>query len=570
MLKISGIAASAGIAIARAFILEHPNYAVERRAVGDVEAEIARLDAALAQSQTELESIKEKTLKELGEKKAEIFASHLLILNDPELIDPVKAKIRDEQLNADYALNEVATQFISMFENMKSAYLQERASDMRDVTKRILNHLLGVHFVSPAEIAEETIVLAEDLTPSDTAQLNREFVKGFATNIGGRTSHSAIMARSLEIPAVVGTKNILSQAKSGDLIIVDGLDGHVFVNPTEEIVGEYRAKQVAYDKQREEWRKLRGEATVSVDGVHVELAANIGTPNDVAGVLDNGGEGVGLYRTEFLYMGRDKLPSEEVQYTAYKTVLERMEGKPVVVRTLDIGGDKELPYLDLPKEMNPFLGFRAIRLCLDRQDIFRTQLRALLRASVHGNLRIMFPMIATLNEFREAKAVLLEEKEKLVAEGVSVSEEIQLGIMVEIPSTAVLADQFAKEVDFFSIGTNDLIQYTMAADRMNERVSYLYQPYNPSILRLVKMVIDAAHREGRWVGMCGEMAGDTTAIPLLLGLGLDEFSMSATSILPARSQISKLSRADMEKLATKALDMQTAEQVVELVQSIEG
>ncbi|MGR6764778.1 phosphoenolpyruvate--protein phosphotransferase [Paenibacillus sp. T2-29] len=570
MLKISGIAASAGIAIARAFILEHPNYAVERRAVGDVEAEIARLDAALAESQTELESIKEKTLRELGEKKAEIFASHLLILNDPELIDPVKAKIRDEQLNADYALNEVATQFVSMFENMKSAYLQERASDMRDVTKRVLNHLLGVHFVSPAEIAEETIVLAEDLTPSDTAQLNREFVKGFATNIGGRTSHSAIMARSLEIPAVVGTKNILSQAKSGDLIIVDGLDGHVFVNPTEEIITEYRAKQVAYDKQREEWRKLRGEATVSVDGVHVELAANIGTPNDVAGVLDNGGEGVGLYRTEFLYMGRDKLPSEDVQYTAYKTVLERMEGKPVVVRTLDIGGDKELPYLDLPKEMNPFLGFRAIRLCLDRQDIFRTQLRALLRASVHGNLRIMFPMIATLNEFREAKAVLLEEKEKLVAEGVSVSEEIQLGIMVEIPSTAVLADQFAKEVDFFSIGTNDLIQYTMAADRMNERVSYLYQPYNPSILRLVKMVIDAAHREGRWVGMCGEMAGDTTAIPLLLGLGLDEFSMSATSILPARSQISKLSRADMEKLAAKALDMQTAEQVVELVQSIEA
>ncbi|MFK4344111.1 MULTISPECIES: phosphoenolpyruvate--protein phosphotransferase [unclassified Paenibacillus] len=570
MLKISGIAASAGIAIARAFILEHPNYAVERRAVGDAEAEIARLDAALVESQTELEAIKEKTLQELGEKKAEIFASHLLILNDPELIDPVKAKIRDEQLNADYALNEVASQFISMFENMKSAYLQERASDMRDVTKRILNHLLGVHFVSPAEIAEETIVLAEDLTPSDTAQLNREFVKGFATNIGGRTSHSAIMARSLEIPAVVGTKNILSQAKSGDLIIVDGLDGHVFVNPSEEIVAEYRAKQVAYDKQREEWRKLRGEATVSVDGVHVELAANIGTPNDVAGVLDNGGEGVGLYRTEFLYMGRDKLPSEEVQYTAYKTVLERMEGKPVVVRTLDIGGDKELPYLDLPKEMNPFLGFRAIRLCLDRQDIFRTQLRALLRASVHGNLRVMFPMIATLNEFRESKAVLLEEKEKLVAEGVAVSEEIQLGIMVEIPSTAVLADQFAKEVDFFSIGTNDLIQYTMAADRMNERVSYLYQPYNPSILRLVKMVIDAAHREGRWVGMCGEMAGDTTAIPLLLGLGLDEFSMSATSILPARSQISKLSRADMEKLAAKALDMQTAEQVVELVQSIEG
>lgn len=570
MLKISGIAASAGIAIAKAFILEHPNYSVEKRTVTDVEAEIAKLDAALAQSQSELEKIKERTLQEMGEKKAEIFASHLLILNDPELIDPVKDKIRNKQVNAEFALDDTAAQFIAMFENMKSEYLQERAADMRDVTKRVLNHLLGLKFMSPAEISEETIVLAEDLTPSDTAQLNRKYVKGFATNIGGRTSHSAIMARSLEIPAVVGTKDVLSQAKSGDLIIVDGLDGEVFVNPSDEVVAEYRQKQQAYEKQREEWRKLRDEATVSTDGVHVELAANIGTPNDVAGVLENGGEGVGLYRTEFLYMGRDKLPSEDVQYNAYKTVLEKMEGKPVVVRTLDIGGDKELPYLDLPKEMNPFLGFRAVRLCLDRQDIFRTQLRALLRASVHGNLRIMFPMIATLGEFREAKAILLEEKAKLISEGVAVSEEIQLGIMVEIPSTAVLADQFAKEVDFFSIGTNDLIQYTMAADRMNERVSYLYQPYNPSILRLIKMVIDAAHANGRWAGMCGEMAGDATAIPLLLGLGLDEFSMSATSILPARSQISKLSRADMEKLAAQALDMQTAEEVVALVQSIEG
>ncbi|MDO7908146.1 phosphoenolpyruvate--protein phosphotransferase [Paenibacillus sp. JX-17] len=570
MLKISGIAASAGIAIARAFILEHPDYSVEKRSVEDTQAEVSKLDAALAQSQSELEAIKERTLQELGEKKAEIFASHLLILNDPELIDPVKAMITNEKVNAEFALNETANQFISMFENMKSAYLQERAADMRDVTKRILNHLLGLKFMSPAEISEETIVLAEDLTPSDTAQLNRQYVKGFATNIGGRTSHSAIMARSLEIPAVVGTKEVLSQAKSGDLIIVDGLDGNVFINPSDDIVAEYRKKQEAYDLQIAEWRKLRDEETVSKDGVHVELAANIGTPNDVAGVLDNGGEGVGLYRTEFLYMGRDKLPSEDVQYNAYKTVLEKMEGKPVVVRTLDIGGDKELSYLQLPKEMNPFLGFRAVRLCLDRQDIFRTQLRALLRASVHGNLRIMFPMIATLGEFREAKALLLEEKEKLAAEGTPVSEDIQLGIMVEIPSTAVLADQFAKEVDFFSIGTNDLIQYTMAADRMNERVSYLYQPYNPAILRLVKMVIDAAHREGRWVGMCGEMAGDQTAIPLLLGLGLDEFSMSATSILPARSLISKLSRTDMESLAAKALEMQTAEQVVELVQSIEA
>lgn len=570
MNNLKGIAASAGIAIARAFILEHPDYSISQKQVTDVDAELAKLDAALAQSQTELEAIKARTLQELGEKKAEIFESHLLILNDPELIDPVKEKIKSESVNAEYALNETATQFIQMFENMKSAYLQERAADMRDVTKRILKHLLGLNYVSPSEISEEVIVVAEDLTPSDTAQLNRKYVKGFTTNIGGRTSHSAIMARSLEIPAVVGTKNVLSSVQSGDLMIVDGLEGDVIINPTEAIVTQYRAKQEAYAKQVEEWKKLRTEPTVSKDGVHVELAANIGTPNDVAGVLDNGGEAVGLYRTEFLYMGRDKLPSEEIQYVAYKSVLEKMEGKPVVVRTLDIGGDKELPYLDLPKEMNPFLGFRAVRLCLDRQDIFRTQLRALLRASVHGNLRIMFPMIATLGEFREAKAVLEEEKAKLEAEGIQVASNIQLGIMVEIPSTAVLADQFAKEVDFFSIGTNDLIQYTMAADRMNERVSYLYQPYNPAILRLIKMVIDAAHREGRWVGMCGEMAGDSTAIPILLGLGLDEFSMSATSILPARSQISKLSRAEMQTLAAKALEMGTAEEVVALVRAIDA
>jgi phosphoenolpyruvate-protein phosphotransferase (PTS system enzyme I) len=570
MLKIEGIAASAGVAIAKAFKLEHPDYTIQRRDASDSAAELAKLDEALTKSQQELEAIKERTLQELGEKKAEIFESHLLILNDPELLTPVRDKIASDNLSAEYALNETANEFITMFENMKSAYLKERAADMRDVTKRVLTHLLGLTYVNPADISEEVIVIAEDLTPSDTAQLNRNYVKGFTTNIGGRTSHSAIMARSLEIPAVVGTKEVLEKVNGGELVIVDGLDGSVIINPTEEVLNEYKAKRDKHLMQIEEWKKLRGVQTTSKDGVHVELAANIGTPNDVVGVLENGGEGVGLYRTEFLYMGRTELPSEEVQFNAYKTVLEKMEGKPVVVRTLDIGGDKELPYLNLPKEMNPFLGFRAIRLCLEQKDLFRTQLRALLRASVYGSLRIMFPMIATLDEFRTAKALLLEEKEKLNAEGVQVSDEIQLGIMVEIPSTAVLADQFAKEVDFFSIGTNDLIQYTMAADRMNERVSYLYQPYNPAILRLVKMVIDAAHKEGKWAGMCGEMAGDATAIPLLLGLGLDEFSMSATSILPARSQISKLSKADMEQLASKALQMQTAAQVVELVRAIEA
>lgn len=568
MVKIKGIGAAAGIAIAKALVLEAAELVAEKRTVEDPEVEVTRLREALVLSEAEVRKLKQRTLEQLGEEKAEIFEAHLLVLNDPELLGPVEDKIRTESLNAEYALQEVTSGFISMFENMKSAYLRERAADMRDVTKRVLAHLLKVKVQDLAAISEEVILVAEDLTPSETAQLNRSFIKGFATNIGGRTSHSAIMARSLEIPAVVGTKEILYQVKDGDLLILDGMDGSVLLNPDEATIAEYRTKKEQYEAQRAEYAKLRHVPTVTMDGLHVELAANIGTPADVAGVLENGGEAVGLYRTEFLYMGRDSMPSEQEQFGAYQTVLERMEGKPVVVRTLDIGGDKELPYLELPKEMNPFLGLRAVRLCLERQDIFRTQLRALLRASVYGNLRIMFPMIATLDEFREAKSILLEEKAKLAAEGIQVSNEIQLGIMVEIPSTAVLADLFAKEVDFFSIGTNDLIQYTMAADRMNERVSYLYQPYNPSILRLVKMVIDAAHAEGKWVGMCGEMAGDATAIPLLIGLGLDEFSMSASSILPARAQISKQSSVEMRELAEKALGCSTAKEVVRLVQEL--
>ncbi|MBO9129849.1 phosphoenolpyruvate--protein phosphotransferase [Bacillus sp. 165] len=567
-LHIQGIAASSGIAIAKAFRLENPDLTIEKKTIADAGAEIVRLEAALAQSKTELEAIKNHAFAELGADKAAIFEAHLLVLNDPELLNPVKDKIQNESANAEFALNEVASMFVSMFESMDNEYMKERAADIRDVTKRVLAHLLGVRFANPSTISEEVIIIAEDLTPSDTAQLNRKYAKGFTTDIGGRTSHSAIMARSMEIPAVVGTKEVTEKIQNGDFVIVDGLDGNVIVNPSEEILREYEDKKAQFEAQKTEWAKLKNEATVTEDGHHVELVANIGTPNDVKGVIDNGGEGVGLYRTEFLYMGRDNLPTEEEQFEAYKTVLESMEGKPVVVRTLDIGGDKELPYLHLPKEMNPFLGYRAIRLCLDEQDIFRTQLRALLRASVYGNLKIMFPMIATLNEFREAKAILIEEKDKLTASGVQVSDNIEVGMMVEIPSSAVLADQFAKEVDFFSVGTNDLIQYTMAADRMNEQVAYLYQPYNPAILRLVKMVIDAAHKEGKWAGMCGEMGGDPLAIPLLIGLGLDEFSMSATSILPARTQIRKLSKAQMEELAQKALSMSTAEEVVELVKSI--
>lgn len=564
---LNGIAASNGIAIAKAYRLIEPDLSFSKKDISNVEEEVTRFQGAVSTSKTELQAIRDMAEKELGADKAAIFDAHLLVLSDPELLEPIEEKIKSENINAEVALKETADMFVVMFESMDNEYMKERAADIRDVTKRVLAHLLGVQIPNPSMVQEEVIIVAEDLTPSDTAQLNRNFVKAFTTDIGGRTSHSAIMARSMEIPAVVGTKEATATIQNGDIIIVDGLSGQVHINPTEELISEYEKKAQAYEAQKAEWAKLVNEKTVSKDGHHVELVANIGTPKDIKGVIDNGGEGVGLYRTEFLYMGRDNFPTEDEQFEAYKAVLEGMEGKPVVVRTLDIGGDKELPYLTLPHEMNPFLGFRAIRLCLEEQDMFRTQLRALLRASSYGNLKIMFPMIATLGEFRDAKAILLEEKEKLTAEGVKVSDNIEVGIMVEIPSTAVMADLFATEVDFFSIGTNDLIQYTMAADRMNERISYLYQPYNPAILRLVKQVIDAAHKEGKWAGMCGEMAGDEIAIPLLLGMGLDEFSMSATSVLKARSLITQLSKAEMEELAAKALQMKTNDEVLEAVKS---
>ncbi|MFC4387091.1 phosphoenolpyruvate--protein phosphotransferase [Gracilibacillus marinus] len=561
MSNLKGIAASSGIAIAKAYKLAVPDLSFKKESIKDATKEIERLTNALEVSKSELEKIKEHARASLGDEHAEIFSAHLLVLSDPELINPIKDKIESEQVNAEFALDETAQMFIQMFENMDNEYMRERAADIKDVTKRVMAHLLNVSFPNPALINEEVVVIAEDLTPSDTAQLNKQFVKGFTTNIGGRTSHSAIMARSLEIPAVVGTKEVTAKINDGDFVIVDGIDGEVIINPSDDVIASYKEKLQQFEQQKQEWAKLKDEPTVSADGTHVELVANIGTPEDVTGVLNNGGEGVGLYRTEFLYMGKKELPTEEEQFESYKAVLEQMGDKPVVVRTLDIGGDKELPYLELPEEMNPFLGYRAIRLCLERDDIFRTQLRALLRASVFGNLKIMFPMIATLDEFRQAKALLLEEKEKLVAEGVEVSDAIEIGIMVEIPSTAVIARQFAKEVDFFSIGTNDLIQYTLAADRMNERVSYLYQPYHPAILNLVHNVIEAAHAEGKWAGMCGEMAGDSIAIPILLGLGLDEFSMSATSILPARTQIKGLSKEELASYKDTLLSMNTADEV---------
>lgn len=563
---IKGIAASDGVAIAKAYLLVEPDLTFDKNEkVTDVEGEVAKFNSAIEASKVELTKIRNNAEVQLGADKAAIFDAHLLVLDDPELIQPIQDKIKNENANAATALTDVTTQFVTIFESMDNEYMKERAADIRDVSKRVLSHILGVELPNPSMIDESVVIVGNDLTPSDTAQLNKEFVQGFATNIGGRTSHSAIMSRSLEIPAIVGTKSITQEVKQGDMIIVDGLNGDVIVNPTEDELIAYQDKRERYFADKKELQKLRDADTVTVDGVHAELAANIGTPNDLPGVIENGAQGIGLYRTEFLYMGRDQMPTEEEQFEAYKEVLEAMDGKRVVVRTLDIGGDKELSYLNLPEEMNPFLGYRAIRLCLAQQDIFRPQLRALLRASVYGKLNIMFPMIATINEFREAKAILLEEKENLKNEGHDISDDIELGIMVEIPATAALADVFAKEVDFFSIGTNDLIQYTLAADRMSERVSYLYQPYNPSILRLVKQVIEASHKEGKWTGMCGEMAGDETAIPLLLGLGLDEFSMSATSILKARRQINGLSKNEMTELANRAVDCATQEEVIELV-----
>ncbi|EOB7643054.1 phosphoenolpyruvate--protein phosphotransferase [Staphylococcus aureus] len=563
---IKGIAASDGVAIAKAYLLVEPDLTFDKNEkVTDVEGEVAKFNSAIEASKVELTKIRNNAEVQLGADKAAIFDAHLLVLDDPELIQPIQDKIKNENANAATALTDVTTQFVTIFESMDNEYMKERAADIRDVSKRVLSHILGVELPNPSMIDESVVIVGNDLTPSDTAQLNKEFVQGFATNIGGRTSHSAIMSRSLEIPAIVGTKSITQEVKQGDMIIVDGLNGDVIVNPTEDELIAYQDKRECYFADKKELQKLRDADTVTVDGVHAELAANIGTPNDLPGVIENGAQGIGLYRTEFLYMGRDQMPTEEEQFEAYKEVLEAMDGKRVVVRTLDIGGDKELSYLNLPEEMNPFLGYRAIRLCLAQQDIFRPQLRALLRASVYGKLNIMFPMVATINEFREAKAILLEEKENLKNEGHDISDDIELGIMVEIPATAALADVFAKEVDFFSIGTNDLIQYTLAADRMSERVSYLYQPYNPSILRLVKQVIEASHKEGKWTGMCGEMAGDETAIPLLLGLGLDEFSMSATSILKARRQINGLSKSEMTELANRAVDCATQEEVIELV-----
>jgi len=561
---LKGIAASSGIAIGKVYKLEAPKIEIVDREVNE-EKELDLFKQALAKTISDIEKVKERASINLSEEELAIFDAHLMMANDPEYASQIEEMIKSG-VQADKATKQVSDNMIMMFESMEDAYFKERAADIKDVSFRLLCNTLGLNIPDLTTIDEEVIIVAQDLTPSDTAQLNKKYTLGFVTEIGGRTSHSAIMARSLEIPAVVGTEGIMANAKQGDLIIMDALNGDVILNPNEQEVKDYTAKKEEFLKEKEALKVLKDAKSVTSDNREVELSGNIGGPKDIEGVLNNGGEGIGLFRTEFLYMDSENdFPSEEEQFEAYKAVLEGMGGRRVVVRTLDIGGDKKLNYFSFPEEMNPFLGYRAIRFCLDRKDVFRTQLRALARASVYGRLCIMFPMIATIDEFLEAKGVYLEEKEKLIKEGIEVADNVEIGMMVEIPASAVLADEFSKYADFFSIGTNDLIQYSMAADRMSEKVSYLYQPLNPSILRLVKMTIDGAHKNGKWAGMCGEMAGDPEAVAVLLGLGLDEFSMSATSILKARKIVRDLSYKDAQELANKALSCKNEAEVKELV-----
>ncbi|MCR4432011.1 MAG: phosphoenolpyruvate--protein phosphotransferase [Tepidanaerobacteraceae bacterium] len=566
---LKGIAASPGIEIGKAYVLEGHQIVINKEKIteGMVENEIKRLEEAIVRSKEQLEKIKEKAEKELGHDKAEIFAAHIMVLEDPVFIDEIKSRIKSDKITAENAVSIVSQHYVEMFNNMNDEYLKERAADVRDVSERMIKNILGVPIETLADIFDESIIIAKDLTPSDTAQMDKEKVLAFATDMGGRTSHTAIMARSLEIPAVVGLVDISRKARTGDIVIVDGNKGIVHVNPDENTLKEYEKIRQDYINYRLELKELKDLPGMTRDGVRrVELSANIGTPKDVEGALNNGAEGVGLYRTEFLYMDRENLPTEEEQFAAYKQVAEAMAPRPIIIRTLDIGGDKKLPYLDMPDEMNPFLGWRAIRMCLDRPDILKTQLRAILRASFYGNVKIMYPMICRAEEIIKANSILEEAKKELKAEGIPFDDNLEVGIMVEIPSAAVIADILAKEVDFFSIGTNDLIQYTLAVDRMNEHISNLYEPLHPAVLRLVKNVIDASHSAGKWTGMCGEMAGDVTATPILLGLGLDEFSMSASSIPQVKKIIRSLTFDEAKQIAEKALKMEKPQEIRKMME----
>jgi len=565
MLKAIGV--SFGIAIGKALVIREETVEIKKSKVSDSKSELVRFNNAVKEAITQLEKIIDEVKEKLGSAKAEIFEAHLCMLEDPEFIGSIQKKISDDNFNAEYSLQTVSTETAAIFENMDNEYMTERAVDIKDVSKRMLNILTGIKVVSIADIQDECILVARDLTPSDTAQIDKDKVLAFVTEIGGKTAHTSIIARSLELPAVVGAGNGIREIKDGDLLVVDGEEGIVIINPDEKTLNDYKEKRKEFIESKHQLLKYATMKSTTLDGKTVELAANIGSAGDLEAVLKNGAEAIGLFRTEFLYMSKDALPTEEEQYNEYKVVLEKMNGKPVIIRTLDIGGDKKLDYLPMDEEMNPFLGYRAIRLCLDRTDIFITQLRALVRASAHGKLKIMFPMICNLQELRMAKKLLEQCKNEIKSEGIAFDENLEVGIMIEIPSAAIMSDVLAKEVDFFSIGTNDLIQYTLAVDRMNEKISYLYDFYHPGVLRLIKTVIDNGHAAGITVNMCGEMAGDTNLIPVLLGFGLDEFSMSASSILRARKTITNSKYEECKKLAGPIMTFGDSDEIKEYIKA---
>ena len=566
---ITGIPASPGIVFGKALVLKEEKIVLDTQKISEdqVEAEVARFYAGREAAVEQLNSIHQRALKSLGEEKAAIFEGHLMILEDEELEEEIIDYLHSNKVNASVAASKIIDQQVEMLSEIDDEYLKERAGDIRDIGNRLIKNILGMHIVDLGDITEESILVAYDLTPSETAQLNLEKVLGFITDIGGRTSHTSIMARSLELPAIVGTNDVTARVNTGDYLILDAVNNRVYVNPTQAEIDELKTLEAKLAEEKAELAKLKDLPAVTLDGHKVEVVANIGTIRDCEGAHRNGAEGVGLYRTEFLFMDRDQLPSEEEQFIAYKEVVEAMEGRLVVLRTMDIGGDKELPYLNLPKEMNPFLGWRAVRIALDRREILHAQLRAVLRASAFGKLAVMFPMIISVEEIRELKSVLETLKAELRAEGKAFDENIQVGVMVETPSAAVNAKFLAKEVDFFSIGTNDLTQYTLAVDRGNELISHLYNPMSPSVLGLIKQVIDASHAEGKWTGMCGELAGDERATLLLLGMGLDEFSMSAISVPRIKKLIRHVNYQEVKALADEALQKPTAAEIEQLIQA---
>lgn len=566
---VKGIAASDGIGIAPAYLLVDPDLSYDKVKVDDTAAEYARVEKAFQDSIEELTQIKENAKDRLGEEELGVFDAHIAILSDPEMLGQIKDDIENNHTGAEEAVDKVTTAFADMLAAMTdNAYMQERAADVKDVAKRAMSHLLGKQLPNIAGINSPVVIVAHEITPSDTSQMDAKFVKGIVTDLGGRTSHASIMSRTLRIPAIVGSNEITTSVEHGQMMIVDGLNGDAIIDPSDDQVKEYEAKAEAFEAERAEWAKLVDAPSVSKDGKEFEIAANIGTPDDTEDAVKQGADGVGLFRSEFLYMGNDHMPSEDEQFEAYKKAVVGMNGKPVVVRTMDIGGDKPLDYMPLPKEENPFLGYRAIRICLDRPELFKTQLRALVRASEFGPVSIMFPMIATVAELRQAKAIFEEAKAEVQKDHPGLGDDVKIGMMIEIPLAALNAAQLAKEVDFFSIGTNDLIQYSFAADRGNEAVSYLYQPLNPAFLSLVKHVITSAHENGAKAAMCGEMAGDEMALPLLMGMGLDEYSMSATSILRTRSMMKKLDTKEWAGYVDEIIaNCATVEEVQDFVKS---